>query len=359
MPLEFLLPLQLHLCCHSPIQPVQHASKIAPSPCARRMALVPLFQFPVRPGDPVRRYCRPFQLFHRCGTNAAPGAFPSYAIPRGRNYLCGATLIHPDILITAGSCDDIRLTFVRPSLFRLRPMVYIGGTKRDGSDAAETIQVETQVDHPLYSKLYYDFMLVKLKKPSKAPVVPWNTDRFFPETGTPLTVVGFGATVDGGSPINTLKQTELDLVDFEPCKKAYGTELFTEPLNEEIHMCAKRAGNDICLGDAGGPLLTKDGVLVGITSYGEECAGSTYPSVFARVSAADDFIRDGICELSDFPPAYCTGRKKTTSCNTCPGLLWRTGTQLHRKVLGICMSSCFTVIPAFWEAMGWACGPCP
>jgi trypsin len=143
-------------------------------------------------------------------------------------------------------------------------MVYLGGTKRDGSDAAEMLQVESQVDHPLYSKLYYDFMLVKLKKPSKAPVVPWNTDRFFPETGTPLTVVGFGATVDGGSPQNTLKQTELDLVDFEPCKKAYGTELFTEPLNEEIHMCASRAGTDVCLGDAGGPLLTKDGVLVGM-----------------------------------------------------------------------------------------------
>jgi hypothetical protein len=55
------------LVCHSPIQPSQHASKIGHSPCAhRRMALVLLFQFPVvRPGgDPIRRYCCPFQLFH-------------------------------------------------------------------------------------------------------------------------------------------------------------------------------------------------------------------------------------------------------------------------------------------------------
>jgi hypothetical protein len=74
------------------------------------------------------------------------------------------------------------------------------------------------------------------------------------------------------------------------------------------------------------------------------------PGLYARVSAADEFIRDGICELSDVPPAFCNGRKASGVCNTCAGRWIRIGTQTHRKVLGDCFEICSTVTLVFGDS---------
>ena len=48
-----------------------------------------------------------------------------------------------------------------------------------------------------------------------------------------------------------------------------------------------------------------NGIVVGITSFGVGCANLTYPGIYSRVSAATDFIRHGICQLSSYPPENC------------------------------------------------------
>lgn len=77
-----------------------------------------------------------------------------------------------------------------------------------------------------------------------------------------------------------------------------------EGINEEVEFCAGRPdmtgngltepGADTCNGDSGGPLICDDDgrpVIYGVTSHGFECARTGYPTIFAKVSAALDWIK--------------------------------------------------------------------
>ena len=49
-------------------------------------------------------------------------------------------------------------------------------------------------------------------------------------------------------------------------------------------------GKDACQGDSGGPVIHQGDVLVGITSWGFQCANETYPGVNVRVSSYTNWI---------------------------------------------------------------------
>ena len=73
-------------------------------------------------------------------------------------------------------------------------------------------------------------------------------------------------------------------------------------INEATMLCAgvDGGGKDVCRGDSGGPLMTEDRVLVGVTSWGEDCAVDNFPGVCARVSEFFDWIQE---------TAYCGNRR--------------------------------------------------
>jgi len=169
------------------------------------------------------------------GTPADPNEFPSYAIPSGFG-LCGSVKIWDDILLSAGHCRGA---------FQGQDM-YIGANSINGNDASETIRASSELVHPLYNDntIQYDFLLVKLAEISSAPNVPWNTASSEPQDDQAVTVIGFGATSEGGNVSDELLKVTVNIVDSATCRSTYGNDLF-----EDVMLCASDDGKDSCQGD--------------------------------------------------------------------------------------------------------------
>jgi secreted trypsin-like serine protease len=239
------------------------------------------------------------------GKPSAQGAYPFYAVPDG-NYLCGASLIHPDILISAAHCKG---SFINNN-------IYIGGNTLDGSDAAETLVVTAERIHPSFNNtIEYsnDFMLIKLNKASKAPLVSLNTNSAKPVDNESVKVIGFGDTQYGGYVSASLLEVYVNVVGFSTCQSDYPGEI-----DKNSMICAAANGKDSCNGDSGGPLLDQQGTMDGIVSWGDRCAVNGKPGVYARVSSAIDFITKGICDLSSYPPASCNLSPPTPTSPVAP-----------------------------------------
>ncbi|XP_052739567.1 trypsin CFT-1-like [Bicyclus anynana] len=116
-----------------------------------------------------------------------------------------------------------------------------------------------------------------------------------------LYVAGWGATFSGdheGS--ETLLHTYVHIINQELCAKRYdelraqpGMELMAHVTPEMF--CAGLldvGGQDACQGDSGGPVVDWGDVIVGVTSWGYDCAHPHYPGVSARVPSYTQWIVD-------------------------------------------------------------------
>lgn len=232
------------------------------------------------------------------GVNAPVQHFPYFIWPNLRTTrsfkLCGASLIFRDVAISAGHC---RTAFERND-------VYSGGTALYGSDAIERNFVERVLVHPWFQRwnLRHDIMLIKLRDPSNLPLIEWNTNPNVPAPGERLVAAGFGSERAGGPQSSALEQADLFYIPPYLCRQHW-----QGFLDDQMQLCASGGSSGVCTGDSGGPLVSDNGrVLIGISSFvaGSGCAQGV-PDGFTRVSSYDRWIREGICQLTDFPPEQC------------------------------------------------------
>lgn len=160
------------------------------------------------------------------GKPVARGAHPAYAIPAGSR-LCGATVIHPDVLLTAAHCKGAFLEGV-----------LIGATQLSGTDMREFLLVEREHPHPDYrpGPEENDIMLVKLDTFSDAPLVEYNLNASVPVLSDALRILGFGATSTAGPSASTLQQVDVEVIANEDCEATLQTQGFA--FNNETMLCS-------------------------------------------------------------------------------------------------------------------------
>jgi trypsin len=228
------------------------------------------------------------------GDDAEPGEYPAVAQITFGAFSCTGTLIAPNFVLSAGHCGSLTGAAVGspaswpPQLIDVR----IGGHR---SGEGERVPVQRVILNPNYlATSGYDIALLRLQRNStKAPVqVAGAADRSAWDPGDLETIVGWGATEEGGSAPDVLQEARVPITTDAYCAQAYSD------FDAATMVCAgfPEGGVDTCQGDSGGPMFGTNagGALrvVGATSFGEGCARAGKPGVYARVG--DTTLREWI-----------------------------------------------------------------
>jgi secreted trypsin-like serine protease len=259
------------------------------------------------------------------GQTARAGAYPwMVALSRG----CGATLVAPDRVLTAGHCvEDLRVSELR--LYVGARTRRRGGYRYDGIPA-RGIDVAT---HPGYRPIegggpVNDAAVIKLDRAitTVPPVrLAGPEDGAATGGGAEATVVGWGVTRTDfrRAPLALgLREGALRILSDAGCDRVYGED---GSYRRSVMLCARsrnsrrRPNTSPCVGDSGGPLVTGAGVQVGIVSFGISCGALNEPTVFTRVAAMRAFVDqpEPVWAPQPLGRAHVTGSIRVGSIATC------------------------------------------
>ncbi|MEJ1283044.1 transmembrane protease serine 15 [Cricetulus griseus] len=200
------------------------------------------------------------------GSDAQPGSWPwvvalYYRDSYRDRLLCGASLVSSEWLVSAAHCVYGRN--VDPT----RWTAFLGLNMQSNLTSP---QVERRVIDQIVINPHYD----KRRKFNDIAMMHLE-----------FKVNYTGSTAD------VLKEADVPLVSNEKCQQQLPEYNITENM-----ICAgyEEGGIDSCQGDSGGPLMCQENnrwFLVGVTSFGVQCALPNRPGVYARVSGFTEWIQ--------------------------------------------------------------------
>ncbi|XP_073993117.1 trypsin-1-like isoform X2 [Rhodnius prolixus] len=213
---------------------------------------------------------------------------------------CGATLIDEYHLVTAAHCYSDENLARNCGAF----VVFFQLQNRCNGKFEAAVDVEDCFVNRRfhYNTMLNDIALIKLKRkiyyqPVFLPRSVNHQERLIANYGRRAEIIGYGVTEPEGKEPCVLQSAYVQIFSRRYCEKSELNKLINT--NFKTLLCAGRVqgGTDACQGDSGGPLLIYTGrkyYLVGITSFGLECAIRDYPGVYTSVAYYLDWIKQTI-----------------------------------------------------------------
>nr|NP_610874.1 Ser8 [Drosophila melanogaster]AAF58377.1 Ser8 [Drosophila melanogaster]AAY55696.1 IP02554p [Drosophila melanogaster] len=203
------------------------------------------------------------------------------SLQRSGSHFCGGSIISNNIIVTAAHCLDTPTTV---SNLRIRA----GSNKRTyGGVLVEVAAIKAHEAYNSNSKIN-DIGVVRLKtkltfgSTIKAITMASAT----PAHGSAASISGWGKTSTDGPSSATLLFVDTRIVGRSQCgSSTYGYGSFIKA----TMICAAATNKDACQGDSGGPLVS-GGQLVGVVSWGRDCAVANYPGVYANIAELRDWV---------------------------------------------------------------------
>ncbi|XP_018324128.1 trypsin-7-like [Agrilus planipennis] len=229
------------------------------------------------------------------GSNASLNDFPYVVQIMAGTYFCGGSILSNAWILTAGQClTDINVTNIT---------IIAGALHEEGVEGV-LLKAEELYIHPQYSEPPndteagpdYDVGLIKLLQnltfsdTIRSVQLIDENQQIAP--GTNATVVGWGLQSQdvNASYIDVLQAVTVPIISQDECRSTFN---LTEEYLTDRMLCAgyDEGGKDACTGDSGGPMVVNN-TLIGIISWGRDCAQENNPGVYTNVAAIRQYIRD-------------------------------------------------------------------
>ncbi|KAM8710794.1 hypothetical protein ACLKA7_017429 [Drosophila subpalustris] len=240
-------------------------------------------------GLPVRKGAYPWMA--ALGYNDASN-------PNSLKFLCAGSLISSQFVLTSAHCINSMLILVRLGAHDLSKATELG---------VIDYRIKRSVVHEQYdlASIANDIALIELNgvAPSNGDIRPIclpEGSRFQREdefVGMNPFVAGYGATRHQGDTSNVLRDAQVPIVSRQSCELNYKSVFQFVQFSDKL-ICAGSSTVDACQGDSGGPLMMPqlDGSiyryhLLGIVSFGYECARPGFPGVYTRVNSYLNWIQ--------------------------------------------------------------------